>query len=362
MDILDPLPCSLRQLQYIVAVADLGGFGRAAARCHVSQPSLSAQIALAERALHVRIFERDRRAVRLTSAGAVIVDRATQVLIAARDLADAARHQADPFQGELRIGVIPTVCPYLLPEIAPALASAYPHLSIAWTEDKTTALMAQMREGALDAAVLATDTPAPGCEQVTLTVDTFVLAASPGHPLVASSRPLDPARLEGEDVLLLADGHCFRNQALALCARAGAATSGYGATSLSTLVQMVASGSRVTLLPSLAVPVENRRGQLAVRPFIKPTPGRTLALVWRRGAATKTTLEAVATTIREAIASPTGHRDTETRRTRITRADSPASPTPRRKTRAAARQPRVGASLHRAQSTSTASTGRARRR
>lgn len=302
MDVLDSLPCSLRQLQYIVAVADLGGFGRAAARCHVSQPSLSAQIAQAERALHVRIFDRDRRAVRLTGPGAVIVERARQVLVAARDLADSARHQARPFHGTLRVGVIPTVCPYLLPEVAPALADAYPELSISWTEDKTASLTTEIREGTLDAAILATDAPPSGCEQAALAVDSFVLAAAPGHPLVASSRPLDPARLEGEDVLLLADGHCFRNQALALCSRAGAVESGYGATSLATLVQMVATSSRVTLLPSLAVPVENRRGQLAVRRFVKPTPGRTLALVWRRGTALTTTLEAVARTIRKQIA------------------------------------------------------------
>lgn len=317
MDILDVLPCSLRQLQYLVAVADLGGFGRAAVRCHVSQPSLSAQIAQAERALGVRIFERDRRAVRLTAAGAVIVDRARHVLVAARDLANAARHESDPFHGTLRVGVIPTVCPYLLPEIAPALAAAYPGLSITWSEEKTVSLTAQIKEGTLDAAILAADAPPAGCEQAALTVDSFVLAASPGHPLVATSRPLDPARLEGEDVLLLADGHCFRNQALALCSRAGAVATGYGATSLATLVQMVASSSRVTLLPSLAVPVENRRGQLAVRPFARPVPGRTLALVWRRGSATKTTLEAVATTIRDVIKSPTRHGGTETRRSPV---------------------------------------------
>lgn len=301
MDVLDSLPYSLRQLQYLVAVADLSGFGRAAERCHVSQPALSAQIAQAERGLGVRVFERDRRTVRLTAAGAVIVERARQVLIAARDLVDTARDEADPLRGALRIGVIPTVCPYLLPEIAPALASVYPHLSVTWTEEKTAALIGQLREGTLDAAILASDAPPPGCELAALAVDTFVLAAAPGHPLVTRSTPLDPARLEGEDVLLLADGHCFRNQALALCSRAGASTSGYGATSLSTLVQMVANGASVTLLPSLAVPVENRRGQLAVRPFTKPAPGRTLALVWRRGAATKTTLESVARTIRGQI-------------------------------------------------------------
>jgi len=298
MNLLEPLPCSLRQLQYIVAVADLGGFGRAATRCHVSQPSLSAQIALVEHALGVRLFERDRRVVRLSPMGAAVVERARQVLVAACDLVDSARRQADPFSRTIRIGVLPTVCPYLLPEITPALRDAYPDLAIQWTEDKTSALVGRITEGTLDGGIVAVDPRVSGLESVEIGHDPFVLAAARGHPLLRSRRPIDPEDLDGAEVLLLEDGHCLREQALAICANAGATEAGYRATSLATLVQMVGSSSGVTLLPTMALAVENRRGQLATRPFVRPVPGRTLALVWRRGSALKTTLEGLGSTLR----------------------------------------------------------------
>lgn len=301
MDIFEPLPCTLRQLQYLVAVADLGGFGRAAARCHVSQPALSAQIALAEEALGVQIFERNRRGVRLSPPGAVLVERARQVLLAARDLADAARQQADPFQGRLRLGVLPTICPYLLPDVTPALRRAYPELTIVWTEDKTGAVMSRIHEGTLDGAILALDGRVATLEWVSIGRDPFVLAAAPGHPLLRSSAPLHPRALDGAEVLLLEDGHCFRDQALAVCARAGATETDYRATSLATLVQMVASTSGVTLLPSLAVAVENRRGQLGTRAFARPVPARVLALAWRRGSALRPLMQAVGHTLRTVL-------------------------------------------------------------
>jgi len=301
MNVLDPLPCSLRQLQYIIAVADLGGFGRAAARCHVSQPSLSAQIALVERTLGVRLFERDRRVVRLSPAGAALIDRARHVLTAARDLVEAARRQSDPFHGIIRIGVLPTVCPYLLPEVTPALRAAFPQLAIQWTEDKTPSLVARISEGTLDGGIVALDPRVSGLESMEIDHDPFVLAAAPGHPLVRSKRPIDPGELAGAEVLLLEDGHCLRDQALAICSSTGATEAGYRATSLATLVQMVGASSGVTLLPSLAVPVENRRSQLATRPFVRPVPGRTLALVWRRGSALQTTLEGVGRTLRRTL-------------------------------------------------------------
>jgi LysR family hydrogen peroxide-inducible transcriptional activator len=239
MNVLDPLPCSLRQLQYLVAVADLGGFSRAAARCRVAQPSLSAQVALAEEALGVRVFERDRRGVRVSAAGAVILERARQVLLAANDLASTARQQADPFTGTIRVGVIPTVCPYLLPEIAPALRGKFPRLTILWTEEKTGTLVDRIMAGDLDGAILARETKAAGLQFVEIGRDAFVVASAPDHPLMRSARPLTPAALEGAEVLLLEDGHCLRDQALALCARARATEAGYRATSLATLVQMV---------------------------------------------------------------------------------------------------------------------------
>ena len=306
MDVLDPLPCSLRQLQYLLAVADLGGFGRAAARCHVSQPSLSAQIALVEQALGVRVFERDRRGVRLSPAGAVVVERARQVLISARDLAETARQQADPFRGTIRVGVLPTIAPYLLADITPVLRKAYQDLSIVWSEDKTATLVARLIDGTIDGALLALEARLNGLETIEIGHDPFVLAGAPGHPLMRSSKAIDPHALHGHEVLLLEDGHCLRDQALALCGRAGASEGGYRATSLATLVQMVANSPRVTLLPSLAVPVENRRGQLAIRPFTRPAPRRTLVLAWRRGSALKTTLEALGKTLKKSGAVVAG--------------------------------------------------------
>jgi LysR family transcriptional regulator, hydrogen peroxide-inducible genes activator len=301
MDRRAPLPCSLRQLQYIVAVADLGGFRKASDACHVSQPSLSAQVAEVERALGVQLFERDRRRVRLTAAGTLVVEQARQVLLAMHDLADIARHHANPLGGTVRLGVIPTVCPYLLPDVAPALAHALPDLSIVWSEDKTEELVKAVKEGTLDGAILALEANLQGLAHDVLGRDAFVLAAAPGHPLVTSSRPATPETLDGARVLLLEDGHCFRDQALAVCAKVGATEEGFRATSLSTLVQMVGRTGGVTLLPALAVPVENRRSQLEVRPFTRQGPARTLALAWREGSAMTTALRAVAASVRKQV-------------------------------------------------------------
>ena len=157
MPLWDTAPYSLRQLQYAAAVAELGGFRKAADACRVSQPSLSAQIAQLERALGVQLFERDARGVRVTAAGEAVLARARQVLLAASDLNEAALQRADPLRGTLRIGVIPTVCPYLLPEVAPALHRALPNLAIVWSEDKTPTLVKQIAEARLDAAIVARD-------------------------------------------------------------------------------------------------------------------------------------------------------------------------------------------------------------
>jgi LysR family hydrogen peroxide-inducible transcriptional activator len=301
MDDLSPSAVSLRQLQYIVAVADLGGFRRAAEVCHVAQPSLSAQVARAERQLGVQVFERDRRRVRLSGAGAVIVEHARRVLLAARDLGEAARRHGDPFRGTLRLGVIPTVTPYLLPDAAPALARAFPQLTVIWSEERTSTLVRQVKDGALDGAILALEADIGDLEHATLARDPFVLAAAPGHPILEQKRPATPRALDGATVLLLDDGHCFRDQALKLCSRAGASEMGFRATSLATLVQMVSASRSVTLLPSLALPVENRRGQLRVRRFEAPGPGRTLVLASRRGCALRATLDGVAKTVRAAV-------------------------------------------------------------
>ncbi len=298
--LLSPHPVTLRQLQYIVAVAMRKSFRKAAEDCHVSQPSLSAQVAQAEDTLGVRLFERDRRSVVLTPPGQAIVERARALLVNADELVDSARQFADPFSGSLRIGVIPTVGPYLLPEVAPRLRERYPKLAFLWTEEKTSVLMDKLAKAELDGAIVATEAEIGDLPRLVLGPDAFVFAAAPNHPLSASKRPLKAEELEGEHVLLLDDGHCFREQALSFCSRSGALEAGFRATSLPTLVQMAAGGAGVTLLPSLAVSVENRRQALRVRPFGPKVPSRTLALAWRKHSALETALKAVGETLRSA--------------------------------------------------------------
>ena len=298
-----PYPVTLRQLQYLAAVAEARSFRRAAEACGVSQPSLSAQIQEAERALGVRLFERDRRRVLVTAAGDALLARARRLLLEADDLVESARLHADPLGGTLRVGVIPTVSPYLLPRAAPALRRALPALLVLWEEDRTAALVRRVSAGELDAALLAREADLADLVTTGIADDPFVLAAPPGHPLARSAAPLRPAELRGHKVLLLDDGHCLRDQALEVCAKGRAEELGFRATSLPTLVQMVASGAGVTLLPRVAVETEGRRARLRLRPFTDPPPGRTLVLAWRRGSAVEPALQAVARAIRAATAA-----------------------------------------------------------
>lgn len=297
---LAPHPFSLRQLQYAIAVAESLSFRRAAERCRVSQPSLSAQIAELEGAIGVRLFERDRRRVLVTAAGKEILKRARRLLIEADDLAGAARRAGDPLAGTLRIGVIPTISPYLLPSTTPALRAAYPHLTTVWVEDKTETLVRALEDGALDAALLALEAEIGDVEHQVVAVDPFVLATRPDDPLGAKSSPARPSELRRAQVLLLDDGHCFRDQALAFCSGARAQELEFRATSLTTLTQMVAGGAGVTLLPQLAVPTEAQRGRLHVRAFASPVPHRTIALVWRKRSPLADALRRVANTIQTA--------------------------------------------------------------
>jgi LysR family transcriptional regulator, hydrogen peroxide-inducible genes activator len=297
-----PYPLTLRQLQYVVAVADNRSFRRAAQACRVSQPSLSAQLQEAERALGVRLFERDRRRVLLTAAGEALVARARRVLVAADDLLEAARQHTDPLAGTLRVGVLPTIGPYLLPRIVPALRAALPKLLVLWEEDKTAALVRRVDAGELDAALVAREADLGELVQAPLANDPFLLVAPPGHPLARATRPISLRDLRGERVLLLDDGHCLRDQTLEVCSAGRAEELGFRATSLSTLVQMVASGAGVTLLPRIAVETEAPRAGLRARAFADPAPGRTLVLAWRRGAATEPAIRAMA----DAIAGTAG--------------------------------------------------------
>ncbi len=293
-------PFSLRQLQYAVAVAETLSFRKAAEQCHVSQPALSAQLAQLEDVLGVVLFERDRRRVLLTAAGEAIVRRAREILLAADDLMVAAKRAADPLTGTLRIGVIPTVAPYLLPSVTPALRDSYPALTLLWIEDKTDALVASLSAGTLDAALLACEADIGDVEADVIARDPFVLATPPDHPLGREKGPAAQSELRAADVLLLDEGHCLREQALAICSRAKARELEFRATSLPTLAQMVASGAGVTLLPRLAVPTEAGRSTLRLRELADPAPSRTLALVWRKSSPLAPALRKLAGTLREA--------------------------------------------------------------
>jgi LysR family hydrogen peroxide-inducible transcriptional activator len=293
-------PFTLRQLQYAIAVAESLNFQKAAERCHVSQPSLSAQLAQMEEALGVRLFERDRRRVLITAAGREIIERARLILRETDDLVELARRSADPLSGALRIGVIPTISPYLLPRLTAVFREAYPRLTVFWVEDKTEVLARTLEGGALDAAILALEADIGEVEHQIIGSDPFVLATPVGHPLGAKASPAKPSELKDESVLLLDEGHCFRKQSLAFCSDAKAHELDFRATSLSTLVQMVAGGVGVTLLPELAVATETKHAELSIRPFTQPAPRRTIALVWRRRSPLGPALRQLATTAQAA--------------------------------------------------------------
>lgn len=299
-----PHSFTLRQLQYAVAVADELSFRKAAERCRVAQPSLSAQIAQLEDALGTRLFERGQKRVLVTSAGRALLDRARVLLVQADDLDVAARHVRDPLSGPVRIGVIPTISPYLLPSVAPRLRAELPRLRIAWREDKTATLLAALDAGEIDAALLALDGTMSELARETIAVDPFLLAVPRNHPLAGGVAPIAGPELRRDDVLLLDDGHCFRDQALEVCTRARAHESDLRATSLATLVQMVAGGAGITLLPALSAPTEVRAAGLATRPIAAPSAQRTIALVWRKRSAVEEALRSVAAIVREAYPVP----------------------------------------------------------
>ena len=299
---LELYPFTLRQLQYAAAVAELLSFRQAAERCHVSQPALSSQLAQMEEALGVTLFERDRRRVLVTAAGREILGRTQLVLREADDLVQVARWNADPLSGVLRIGVIPTISPYLVPWITTALRKAYPRLTTLWVEDKSANLASSLDSGRIDAALLALEADIGDVEYEIIGSDSFVLATPKGHPLGSRHSPVEPAELTNACVLLLDEGHCFREQALAYCSHTKAQELEFRATSLSTLAQMVAGGAGVTLLPELAVPTEAKRASLSIRRFKQPAPRRTIALVWRHRSPLGSAIRQLASTARAAYA------------------------------------------------------------
>lgn len=297
-----PHPITLRQLQYVLAVAEHRGFRKAAEACAVAQPSLSAQVAQLESALGVTLFERLPRGVVVTEAGAAVLVRARRTVGEADDLVDAAGRARDPLAGTLRIGVLPTIAPYLLPEVAPVLRALSPRLRILWFEEKTQLVLERLAGGDLDAAIVAQESNLGDLAHEALGRDDFVLATPPGHRLARRRGAAQLSELEGETILLLDDGHCFREQALAVCSRVGATEASVRATSLATLAQMVAGGEGITLLPAVAVRSENRAGGLAIRVFGQRGPSRTLALAWRRTSPVGKAMRVLADSMRAVMA------------------------------------------------------------
>jgi LysR family hydrogen peroxide-inducible transcriptional activator len=272
---------TLRQLRYLGALAEHGHFGRAAESCAISQPALSMQIRELERQLGVELIERRPHQVALTDIGAEVVARGERLLAGARDLEDFARHHSRPLTGRLALGVIPTLAPYVLPRLLPIMQRRYPDLQLTLRETQTRTLLDELVRGALDAALLALPIPDGELEMLPLFKDPFWLAVPADDPLAnhgrVTSRDVDVRRL-----ILLEEGHCLRDQALSFCASArqeGAL--GLGATSLATVVQMVANGHGLTFVPQVAIDVEVRDDRVRLLQFIEPQPSRMIGLAWR---------------------------------------------------------------------------------
>ena len=291
---------TLRDLEYLVALAETRHFGRAAERCHVSQPTLSAQIRKLEDSLGVALVERRPRKVALTVAGEAVVERARRMLRDAEDIQALGRASQDPLAGQLRVGFIPTLGPYLLPRVAPRIARALPKLQLMLHEYQTAPLVERTVRGELDLAILALPVDTKGLVTRSLFAEAFLVAMPEHHRLTAKKR-VKASDLSGEKLLLLEEGHCLRDQALEVCARVGTEEQDFRATSLETLRQMVAAGLGLTLLPRLAAegPFASARG-LVVRPFAPPSPNRVIGAAWRRSSSRGKAIAAVCDLIERA--------------------------------------------------------------
>jgi LysR family hydrogen peroxide-inducible transcriptional activator len=272
---------TLRQLRYLTSLARHRHFGRAAADCAVTQPALSMQVRALEREIGAELVERRPGEIALTDTGLDVVQRAEQILTAARDLVDFARHR-DVLSGRLVLGIIPTLAPYILPRVLPHLQAKYPQLRLEVRETQTKLLLDELTRGELDAVMLAL--PADGADMETLALfdDAFLLAVPAADVLSARSR-VGVEDVDQHRLILLEEGHCLRDQALAFCATSRRdAPAGLGATSLATVMQMVANGYGVTLLPEVAVDAEVRDKRVKLLRFSAPEPARTIGLAWRR--------------------------------------------------------------------------------
>ncbi len=289
---------TLKQLRYFTAVARQGHFGRAADTCAVSQPALSMQIRELEAELGLKLFERGARQVRLTGFGEVFAQQARDILDRTEALGDLARKAQERVFGRLRLGVIPTIAPYLLPRLIGALGARYPGLDVNLRETLTSTLLQELDEGRIDAAIVALPVSEPSLHEEPLFDEAFVLV----RPRAQEDMPVpSPERLREMRLLLLEEGHCFRDQALSFCEIPQIRPrEGFDASSLSTLVQMVGAGIGVTLIPEMAVPVETRSADVSIARFAAPEPQRHIGMVWRRSSPLQAEMRELAGVVRDA--------------------------------------------------------------
>jgi LysR family hydrogen peroxide-inducible transcriptional activator len=295
---------NLRDLRYFVALAETRHFGKAAERSFVSQPTLSAQIKKLENYLGVQLIERQPRKVTLTETGTKILPLARRIVQESDEIVSLARNEHDPLSGKLKVGLIPTIGPYLLPLVARKLRKQLPRLKVMLYEHQTQPLLEKLRAGDIDLGILALPVPLDGLEARSLYDENFTLAVPTNSPLAKRSNVrIDD--LKGETLLLLEDGHCLRDQALEVCSRIDVKESeDYRATSLETLRQMVAAGLGITLLPQLATRGPFGSGQgLAVKEFARPVPSRTVGAVWRKSTARTDAIKAVCDAIQSSMSS-----------------------------------------------------------
>jgi LysR family hydrogen peroxide-inducible transcriptional activator len=295
---------NLRDLRYIIKVAELKHFGRAAAACHVSQPTLSGQILKLEEELGVAIFERVGKSLTTTAAGDLILDQARRAIAASDELTACAKASRDPMLGPLRLGVIPTLAPYLMPFVLPQARRAMPKTPLSLVEDLTARLIGPVLEGDLDAALIASDPETDALAIMPLFDEPFLLVLTADHPLTANAM-VDASAIYPNELLLLSDGHCLRDQALELCQhphRGEGDMADIRATSLQTLLQMAAAGYGMTLMPGLALIAEERLpGNLAARPLRGPHTTRPIRLISRPTSPRRPAIEALAASIRDSI-------------------------------------------------------------
>ncbi len=300
---------TIRQLQYLVAVIDLNHFGQAAERCHVTQSTLSAGIAELENLLQAQLIERTKRRVRITPLGEEIADKARALLDMAADIAETARAAEAPLSGRFRMGVIPTIGPFVLPRVLARLRGAYPDLRLYLREGQTEPLIGQLRRGELEAALIALPYDIGDLESLSLGPDPLWVVLPQDHPL-AQATAVSPGDLADEELLLLEDGHCLRDHALAACSLKGLRRAGgFQSSSLYTLVEMAANGLGVTFVPEIAITAGLvKNAAVETRPLTPDSPSRELALVWRRSFRREADLAALATYMRGQLASLRAHR------------------------------------------------------